>query len=35
MALGIQVQQWVPYVHSQNGLAKSFIKGQSLLPDHY
>ena len=26
MALGIQVQHLVPYVHTQNGLAESLIK---------
>jgi transposase InsO family protein len=27
MALGIQVKHSVPYVHTQNGLAESLIKG--------
>ena len=31
MALGIQVQHSVPYVHTQNGLAKSLIKRIKLI----
>ena len=31
MALGIQVQHYVPYVHTQNGLAKSLIKRIKLI----
>ena len=31
MALGIQVQQSVPYVHTQNGLAESLIKRIKLI----
>jgi hypothetical protein len=33
MALGVQVQHSVPYVHTQNGLAKSLIKKLSSLHD--
>ena len=35
MALGIQVQHSVPYVHTQNGLAKSLIKRINSLQDRY
>ena len=42
MALGINVEHSVPYVHTQNGLAESLIKRikllsreSSLLHDHY
>ena len=31
MALGIQVQHSVPYVHTQNGLEKSLIKRTKLM----
>lgn len=31
MALGIQVQHYVPYVHTQNGLAESLIKRIKLI----
>jgi hypothetical protein len=31
MAQGINVQHFVPYVHSQNGLAKSLIKRVKLI----
>jgi hypothetical protein len=31
MALGIQIQNYVPYVHNQNGLAKSLIKRIKLI----
>jgi transposase InsO family protein len=31
MALGIQVQHLVPYVHTQNGLAESLIKRVKLI----
>ena len=31
MALGIQVQHSVPYVHTQNGLAESLIKRIKLV----
>ena len=31
MALGIQVQHFVPYVHTQNGLAESLIKRIKLI----
>ena len=31
MALGIEVQHSVPYVHTQNGLAKSLIKRIKLI----
>ena len=31
MALGIQVQHSVPYVHTQNGLAESLIKRIKLI----
>ena len=31
MALGIQVQHSVPYVHTQNGLAESLIKRVKLI----
>jgi len=31
MALGIQVQHYVPYVHNQNGLAESLIKRIKLI----
>ena len=35
MALGIQVQHSVPYVHTQNGLAESLIKRINSLQYHY
>ena len=35
MALGIHVEHYVSYVHTQNGLAKSLIKRVSLLINHY
>jgi hypothetical protein len=31
MALGIQVEYSVPYVHTQNRLAESLIKGVKLI----
>jgi hypothetical protein len=31
MALGIEVQHSVPYIHSQNGLAESLIKRIKLI----
>jgi hypothetical protein len=31
MAQGIQIQHSVPYVHTQNGLAKSLIKRIKLI----
>jgi hypothetical protein len=31
MALGIEVQHFVPYVHTQNGLAESLIKRIKLI----
>jgi hypothetical protein len=31
MAQGIEVQHYVPYVHAQNGLAKSLIKRIKLI----
>ena len=31
MALGIQVQHSIPYVHTQNGLAESLIKRVKLI----
>jgi len=34
MALGIQVQHSVPYVHTQNGLAESLIKRIKLIARH-
>jgi transposase InsO family protein len=35
MALGIQVQHSVPYVHTQNGLAESLIKRIKLIARYY
>ena len=34
MALGIQVQHSIPYVHTQNGLAESLIKRIKLIARH-